>query len=83
MTNTDIILGAMRMYKVTEDVDTYAGWQRNGYQVKHGEHAVFKTKIWKPVKSNKPDGTETETDNQKLILVNASFFTRSQVEETK
>lgn len=79
MTNMQIIMGAMVMYGVTEAVDTYAGWKRKGYQVKRGEKAKFNTKIWKPCGKRKAE--DNEEDTKKLILVNASFFVKSQVEE--
>lgn len=95
MTNAEIILGAMELAELDPmevEVDTFAGWKRRGYSVKRGEHAVFKTKIWKPSKFKATD-EELETmdisqlDNdgkyKKLILVNASFFTDEQVEVLK
>lgn len=84
MTNLQIIITAMEMNGVKEEVDTYAGWGRRGYQVKKGEKAVFKTKIWKPVRAKNKAADAAEEfmkneDGDKLILVNASFFGHSQV----
>ena len=79
MTNRQIIAQAMEkagLNPVNTKVDTFAGWKRQRYRVKSGENASFKTKIWKPVNSNK-----SEEDEEKLILVNAAFFTMEQVEK--
>ena len=97
-TNAEIILGAMMLAELDPEtviVDTYAGWSRKGYQVKKGETAVFKTKIWKPSKfavktedsqetpevAATEDGTDTPKSYTKLILVPAAFFTHEQVEK--
>ena len=48
MTNLQIIISEMELHGVTEEVDTYAGWQARRMQVKKGNKALFKTKIWKP-----------------------------------
>lgn len=91
MTNGEIILTAMMLAELDPmevTVDTYAGWKRKGFVVKRGETAVFKTKIWKPSKYSKKEVEEIESrgvevsdrTNQKLILVNAAFFTDKQVE---
>lgn len=85
MTNMEIIMTNMLLNNLNPEeveVDTYAGWKRRGFKVKHGEHAVFKTKIWKPSKYSKKEIAEDETQegNKKLILVNSSFFTDKQVE---
>lgn len=80
MTNMQIITGAMVLNGVTEEVDTYAGWKRRGFQVQRGQKAKFQTKIWKPCKAKKSEGEE-ESEGTRLILVNASFFVKSQVEE--
>lgn len=85
MTNAQIITKAMQVNKVTEEVDTYAGWRRRGYQVKRGQRATFKTMIWKPCtkKAEKKDGSDQnkEVRTGDMILVHASFFAKSQVEE--
>jgi len=77
MTNTEIINGNCILAGIMEPVDTYPGWKASGYQVKKGSKAVFKTKIWKPCKVKNEKTGEKE---KKLLLVNASFFTESQVE---
>lgn len=88
MTNMEIIAGAMLLAEISPDVevDTFAGWKRNGYRVKKGEKASFQTKIWKPCKV-KPKSEDDEpveekvVNNRRLYLVNASFFTENQVEK--
>lgn len=88
MTNFEIIAQACALANIAVDteVDTYAGWSRKGYTVKRGEHAVFKTKIWKPCKRKKDaeqteNAEQTEANSKRLILVNAAFFTDEQVEK--
>lgn len=94
MTNAEIIMESMVLAELDPmdvEVDTFAGWKRRGFSVKKGEHAVFKTKIWKPSKYTKEEIAEIEEKNgepfdpntKKLILVNASFFTDTQVEVLK
>lgn len=57
---------------MTTIVDTYPGWKRLGYQVKHGEKALFKTKIWKPVsRKNKNTGNEGVNEDHMFLV---SFY---------
>ncbi len=83
MTNAQIIAGEMILHGVMEEVDTYAGWSRRGYQVQKGEKARFKTRIWKPAKVRKAATVDQDADGDekesKLIMVSASFFGKSQV----
>ena len=79
MTNAEIITGNCILTGISEPVDTYPGWKAKGYQVKKGSKAVFKTKIWKPCKTKNEKTGEKE---KRLLLVNASFFTKSQVEKS-
>lgn len=82
MTNYEIIEGAKKLAGIAEDVevDTFAGWKAKGYCVNKGEHASFKTKIWKPCKIVEK---LTEEEKQKLYMVNAAFFTINQVAKQK
>ena len=76
MTNQEIISGNLILRGIEEDVNTYAGWKREGYQVQKGQKALFTTKIWKPC--NYTDKATGEK-GKKLFMVNASFFGVSQV----
>ena len=61
-------------------INTYAGHQANGKQVKKGEKALFTTQIWKPCNYKiVNEAGETETQS-KLRLVKAAFFTNEQTE---
>ncbi len=80
MSNIEIIANETDLRGITEQVDTFAGWKRRGYVVSKGQKAVFKTKIWKPCKVKEKDENGEERKEKKLILVNAAFFTLSQVE---
>lgn len=86
-TNKEIIATAKAMNGVDAEklVNTYAEWKRNGFCVRRGEKALFKTKIWKPCKPSKKSAEKLEkegkpTDKKRLYLVNASFFSEDQVE---
>lgn len=79
MTNAQIIMTEVALHGVQEEVDTYAGWKRRGYQVQKGNKALFKTRIWKPCKSKAKKQDEDGEDESKLIMVDASFFGLSQV----
>ena len=63
MTNMEIIMGEMILNDINLDldVDTFAGWKRRGFTVKKGEHAVFKTRIWKPRKKAQTEEPQQET----------------------
>ena len=52
------------------ELHTYSGWLERGFQVKEGEKAIIKAKLWKkdPIES-------------KFHLVPASLFTADQVEQ--
>ena len=82
MTNVAIIGNAKLLNGVTEDVDTFAGWQRRGKQVKKGSKALFKTSIWKPRgKQKKDEEQEEDAGTDGMFLVTAAFFGISQVED--
>ena len=65
--NKWIIADAKAMNGIDEEVDTYAGWKRRGYLVRHGEKNLFQTVL---AYATKGDGKNYK----------ASFFGRSQVE---
>ncbi len=77
MTNREILEAEMTVHAVEEEVNTFAGWKREGRIVKKGEKAVFKTKIWKPRKTKEADSDK----NPGMIMVNAHYFTISQTQE--
>lgn len=78
LTNREIILNEMILNGISLDkvVDTYAGWNRQGYTINKGSKALFTTKIWKPCKSK---NKETEQTNNRMYLVKASYFSKEQV----
>lgn len=61
-----------------EQLHTYKEWERLGYGVMKGQHAIVKLNIWKHVvrKADKVDEADRETMFMKL----SSFFSQSQVE---
>ena len=73
-----------------EPIHTFATWKAIGFSVKKGQHAIAKINIWKycqrtgSMEVTTDDGnTETvETDNSKMIMKEAFFFSLSQVEKT-
>jgi len=78
MTNKEIISTELLMLNINEEVNTFAGWKREGYDITKGSKALFKTRIWKPTMLT--DKTTGEKANR-LIMVNASFFGVSQVQK--
>jgi len=78
MTNKEIISIEMGLLGITENINTFAGWKREGFDIKKGSKALFKTKIWKPTMlTDKTTGEKAK----RLIMVNANFFGASQVQE--
>lgn len=65
--------------EVPEDIHTYAAWKELGYQVRKGEHAIAKFKIWKHTtkKGEAQDGSE---DQSKMFMKLSHFFKASQVD---
>ncbi len=80
MSNGEIIANNQMLYGVMEKVDTFAGWNAKGYKIKAGSKAVFQDKIWKPCQVKNEKTGEKE---KKLLMVNASFFSESQVVKTE
>jgi len=78
LTNKEIIMTEKLLHNIELDkiVDTFAGWNKQGYTINKGSKALFQTKIWKPTLLKNKD---TETKTKKIILVNASFFSLDQV----
>ena len=71
-----------------EAIHTYDEWQRMGFQVKRGEHAVAAFKIWVysrkleklPMKNVKTGDTEdVEEESGNYYMKTAYFFSSSQV----
>lgn len=62
---------------------TYQEWQKRGYQVRKGEKALFKTKLWR-VRKSKEEKEEEERGEIQLvkdyIMVTAAIFGREQVD---
>ena len=82
MTNKEILMMERVLNNIDFDleINTYAGWNRQGYTINKGSKALFQTKIWKPCKNKK------ETDGQKqskMYLVKASYFSINQVTKIK
>lgn len=67
MTNVQIIENAKMANGITEEANTYAYWKKAGYQVRKGEKAAFKCRIWK-----------CSNESGVMFMKTASFFTVSQ-----
>ena len=73
--------GLKKQIEEPEQMHTFMEWKKRGYSVKHGEKAVSKIPIWKhTTKKAKNDG---ESDQEKMFMKMAFFFTASQVEPIK
>ena len=62
-------------------VHTYQYWKAIGYQVRKGEKAAIKTRLWKMAKTQNIDDDPEKEKTPKLILVKSYLFTLSQVEK--
>ena len=73
--------------KEPEQIHTYARWKAMGYQVRRGEKAIAKFKVWKHVtpKKKNDDGEEKTASaaRGKMFLKQAAFFSAAQVEPIK
>lgn len=88
MTNTQIIerecienklFTAEQLAKMAEiPVHTYQYWKSIGYQVRKGEKAAIKTKLWKQTAVKDSNGNITAN---KMILATAALFTWLQVDK--
>ena len=80
-TNKQIIA----MYKaengITEALNTYSYWRAQGYRVKRGEHSQHRIMIWKKVNYKKENERGEIENKSRMILKEAAFFTREQVEK--
>ena len=63
-----------------EAIHTYKAWQRLGYQVKRGEHAVTDLHIWKHTTKKLPEAVLGDDEETKMFFTKAYFFSASQVE---
>lgn len=78
MTNKEILMQEMILHNIDLEtkINTYAGWNRNGYTINKGSKALFQTKIWKPCKSKKQEDGQQKNN---MYLVKASYFSQDQV----
>ena len=65
--------------ELPESIHTYQRWKELGYQVRKGEHAVAKIRIWKHTARQK-DENPTEYE-ERMFMKNAAFFKASQVDK--
>lgn len=79
MTNEAIIEAAKALNGIEEEAHTYNRWKLMGFQVRKGEHAAFKAKIWKHGKK-KVETEDGEEEQGRMFMKTASFFTASQVD---
>ncbi len=83
LTNREILLQEMMLHNINLNtkIDTYAGWNRNGYTINKGSKAIFQTQIWKPCKGKNNNETleGQQQTNIKMYLVKASYFSADQV----
>lgn len=66
---------------VTIPLHTYEGWRRLGYQVKASEHAVVKTRLWKPKSRKALEEAEGGEGEDGFYLTKAYLFSDEQVEK--
>lgn len=64
--NADRIAAAAATAGITEQINTWAGWKKAGYEVSHGSKALFSVEL---IHASRGDGQ----------IYRASFFSASQV----
>lgn len=62
------------------DCKTFAGWKKEGFRVKKGEHSNIRGITWRPI-SNEVDNNGTTEEEKFMIPKIYHLFHRSQVEE--
>lgn len=76
--------GEEKELREPEQIHTYQRWKAMGYQVRKGEKAVAKFKIWKHVAGKKEAGNEeketAKADRGRMFLKQAAFFSAAQVD---
>lgn len=91
MTNQEIIFEEAKRYYDMEELErllesgdlglhTYKDWQSMGMQVKKGEKAIIKTKLWRKCTKKEKDENGEEVKTRQFYLVTAFLFGRHQVE---
>lgn len=71
--------GDEKKIELPESIHTYAKWKELGYQVQKGQKAIAKFTIWKH--TTKKAKTEEESDESKMFMKTASFFTMNQCQK--
>lgn len=73
-----------RQVEMPEEIHTYEGWKRMGYQVKRHEKAIAQFPIWKYTsKKVKVENEEEEQESGRCFMKLSSFFKMSQVEKVE
>lgn len=62
---------------------TYGDWKNMGYQVRKGEKARIKTKLWKKTSKKVKNKEGKDEKESKFYLCNAYLFTKDQVDKIK
>ena len=69
-----------RQILMPEEIRTCKDWNRMGYRVRKGEHAIAKFQIWMPKKGkSKTDDEDADEKAKGFYLKMAFFFTIDQV----
>lgn len=86
MTNMEIIATEAALIGFPyngENLFTFQEWKERGYSVKKGEHAIIKTRLWKPKKHSENKQEEGDEIRRRFFLANAALFSFEQVEPIK
>ena len=82
-TGTSMTIDGMQV-EIPEEIHTYEGWKRMGYQVKRHEKAIAQFPIWKHTsKTVKNKETGEDENKENMFMKTASFFKMSQVEKVE
>lgn len=72
--------GQTSTVEIPEVIHTYATWAKLGRQVKKGEHALAKVRIWKRTDWKKQEDDAPE-ELPRMFMKTAFFFSEEQTEE--
>ncbi len=77
-------LGSAKEVMEPEEIHTYLGWRERDRQVRKGEKSVDSFRIWKYTVKKPKEGTEEDqSEEERMFMTKAYFFTIGQTDEIK
>lgn len=87
ITNNQIVMAAWLelvaagIIDESEDLHTFDYWRKCGYTVKRGEKAITSLMIWKHTTKHTTNDDGSITDDSRMFMKKAYFFSTNQVEK--